>query len=68
MALADFAQVHPELELDVMVAEGEAMREAFDVGKLNLALADTLSIGVAPRRHRVPLGLGGRSDLRPNGP
>jgi DNA-binding transcriptional LysR family regulator len=53
MALADFAQVHPELELDVMVAEGEAMREAFGAGKLDLALADTLSIGVAPRQHRV---------------
>jgi DNA-binding transcriptional LysR family regulator len=53
MALADFAQVHPELELDVMVAEGEAMREAFGAGKLDLALADTLSIDVAPRRHRV---------------
>ncbi|HXQ65580.1 MAG TPA: LysR family transcriptional regulator [Alphaproteobacteria bacterium] len=53
MALADFAQVHPDLELDVMVAEGEAMREAFGAGKLDLALADTLLIGAAPRRRRV---------------
>jgi DNA-binding transcriptional LysR family regulator len=45
--------VHPELELDVMVAEGEAMREAFGAGKLDLALADTLLIDAAPRRRRV---------------
>ena len=53
MALADFAQVHPELELDVMVAEGDAMREAFGGGKLVLALADTVLIGATPRRRRV---------------
>ena len=53
MALADFVQVHPELELDVMVAEGEAMREAFGTGKLDLAVTDTVSLGATPRRHRV---------------
>jgi DNA-binding transcriptional LysR family regulator len=53
MALADFSQIHPELQLDVMVTEGEAMREAFNSGKLDLALADTSLIGAAPRRHRV---------------
>ena len=53
MALADFAQVHPELELDVMVAEGDAMSEAFGGGKLDLALADTVLIGATPRRRRV---------------
>lgn len=53
MALADFSQIHPELELDVMVTEGEAMREAFDAGKLDLALADTSLITAAPRRRRI---------------
>lgn len=53
MALADFVQVHPELELDVMVAEGEAMREAFGAGNLDLALTDTVSLGTTPRRHHV---------------
>src|SRR5258706_10533398 len=51
MALADFVQVHPELELDVMVAGGEAMREAFGTGNLDLALTDTVSLGATPRRH-----------------
>jgi DNA-binding transcriptional LysR family regulator len=37
MALADFVQVHPELELDVMVAGGEAMREAFGTGSIMCA-------------------------------
>ena len=53
MALADFAQVHPELELDVIVADGAAMREVFAAGKLDLALADTVSLGATPRRHHV---------------
>ncbi len=53
MALADFAQVHPELELDVMVAGGDAMREAFGRGELDLALADTVQIGTSPRRRRT---------------
>jgi DNA-binding transcriptional LysR family regulator len=53
MALADFAQVHPELELDVMVAESAAMREAFSAGTLDIVLADTLTMGVAPRRRRI---------------
>lgn len=53
MALVDFARMHPELELDVMVGEGEAMREAFRGGMLDLALADNLLIGATPRRRRV---------------
>jgi DNA-binding transcriptional LysR family regulator len=53
MALADFAQVHPQLELDVIVADGTAMREAFGAGKLDLALADTVSLGPVPRRQRT---------------
>jgi len=53
MALADFAQVHPELELDVLVAEGAGLREAFAAGALDLALADTLLIGASPRRRRT---------------
>jgi DNA-binding transcriptional LysR family regulator len=53
MALADFAQVHPELELDVMVAETTAMQEAFGAGKLDLALLNTISLASAPRRQRT---------------
>jgi DNA-binding transcriptional LysR family regulator len=44
--------LHPQLELDVMVADGAAMREAFGAGKLDLALADTVSLRPAPRRQR----------------
>jgi len=53
MALADFTQLHPELELDVMVSDSTAMREAFAGGKLDLVLADTLLIGTSPRRRRT---------------
>jgi DNA-binding transcriptional LysR family regulator len=53
MALADFAHVHPEMELDVLVAEGEAMRDAFAAGQLDLAVADPALIGGTPRRRRI---------------
>ena len=53
MALADFAHTHPEMELDVLVAEGEAMRDAFAAGQLDLAVGDPALIGGAPRRRRV---------------
>src|SRR5262249_14629413 len=45
MALADFAHVHPELELDVTVADGDAMRDAYRTGKLDLVLSDSLLVG-----------------------
>src|SRR5438477_171029 len=45
MALADFAHVHPELELDVTVADGDAMRDAYRAGKLDLVLSDSLLVG-----------------------
>jgi DNA-binding transcriptional LysR family regulator len=53
MALADFAHVHPELELDVTVADGDAMRDAYRTGKLDLVLSDSLLSGHAPRRRRT---------------
>jgi len=53
MALADFAHAHPEMELDVLVAEGEALRDAFAAGQLDLAVGDPALIGGAPRRRRV---------------
>jgi len=52
MALADFAHVHPELELDVTVADGDAMRDAYRAGKLDLVLSDSLLVGQAPRKRR----------------
>jgi DNA-binding transcriptional LysR family regulator len=52
MALADFAHVHPDLELDVTVADGDAMREAYRAGKLDLVLSDSLLVGQAPRKRR----------------
>src|SRR5262245_8358769 len=53
MALADFANVHPALELDVTVADGEAMREAYRAGKLDVVLSDSLLVGEPPRRRRA---------------
>jgi DNA-binding transcriptional LysR family regulator len=53
MALADFAHAHPEMELDVSVAEGEALRDAFAAGRLDLAVGDPALIGGAPRKRRV---------------
>jgi DNA-binding transcriptional LysR family regulator len=53
MALADFAHVHPELELDVTVADGDAMRDAYRTGKLDLVLSDSLLVGRAPRKRRT---------------
>jgi DNA-binding transcriptional LysR family regulator len=53
MALADFAHVHPELELDVLIAEGEALRDAFAAGQLDLAVGDTPLIGRTPRKRRI---------------
>src|SRR5262245_25497319 len=83
MALADFAHVHPELELDVTVADGDAMRDAYRAGKLDLVLSDSLwwgrrraSEGLArwfgPRRRRSIRQRGNRyrwccSAIRANG-
>jgi DNA-binding transcriptional LysR family regulator len=53
MALADFAHVHPELELDVLVAEAGTMRDAFAAGQLDLAVGDPALIGGTPRKRRV---------------
>jgi DNA-binding transcriptional LysR family regulator len=53
MALADFAHVHPGLELDVMVADGEAMRQAYHAGNLDLVVSDSLLVGQAPRKRRT---------------
>src|SRR5262249_57026892 len=50
---ADFAHVHPELELDVTVADGDAMRDAYRTGKLDLVLSDSLLVGQTPRRRRT---------------
>src|SRR5262249_43891837 len=52
LALADFAHVHPELELDVTVADGDAMRDAYRRGKLDLALSDSLLAGAKPPHAR----------------
>jgi DNA-binding transcriptional LysR family regulator len=52
MALADFAHVHPEMELDVLVAEGETMRDAFAGGQLDLAVGDPALIGGVPSKRR----------------
>src|SRR6266705_65029 len=51
--LEDIAHVHPELELDVTVADGDAMRDAYRTGKLDLVLSDSLLVGRAPRKRRT---------------
>lgn len=53
MALADFAHVHTELQLDVTVADSEAMREAYRAGKLDIVLSDCLLVGQVPRKRRT---------------
>src|SRR5262245_8745950 len=53
MTLADFASVHPALELDVTVADSDAMRDAYRAGKLDVVLSDSLLVGEAPRRRRT---------------
>jgi DNA-binding transcriptional LysR family regulator len=69
MALADFAHVHPELELDVMVADGEAMRDAYRAGKLDLVLSDSLLVGHAPRKRRTcPLVWAAAPSFDPSAP
>lgn len=48
-ALADFAKLHPEVQLEIMVASGEAMRDAFNNGHLQLVLGDTSYFPIQPR-------------------
>src|SRR5262249_3908037 len=48
MALADFAHVDPELELDVTGAGGDAMRDAYRAGQVDLVLLGFLLGGQAP--------------------
>jgi DNA-binding transcriptional LysR family regulator len=53
MALADFAHVHPELQLDVTVADANGLREAYRAGKLDIVLSDSLLVGQVPRKRRT---------------
>lgn len=53
MTLADFAHVHPELQLDVTVADATAMRDAYRAGRLDIALSDSLLVGQVPRKRRT---------------
>lgn len=41
LALADFARQHPGVALEIVTASGPAMREAFETGRIQLALCDT---------------------------
>lgn len=47
--LADFAHLHPEATLEVMVVGGPAMREAFERGRIQLALCDSSYLPEPPR-------------------
>lgn len=48
-ALADFAKLHPEVQLEIMVASGGAKRDAFNDGRLQLVLGDTSYFPIPPR-------------------
>jgi DNA-binding transcriptional LysR family regulator len=55
-ALADFARLHPAASLEVVSAPGPAMREAFDAGRIQIALCDTAYLPEPPRWSvRLPL-------------
>ena len=55
-ALADFARMHPGATLELVSAPGPAMREAFDGGRLQVALCDPADFSEPPRwTVRLPL-------------
>lgn len=47
--LADFARLHPQATLEVLVASGPAMRRAFEQGRIQIALCDTSYLPEPPR-------------------
>ncbi|MGW0810921.1 LysR substrate-binding domain-containing protein [Nonomuraea sp. NPDC002799] len=47
--LADFARLHPEVTLEVMILSGPLMREAFENGRILLALGDVGYLVESPR-------------------
>lgn len=69
-ALADFAQLNPDVTLELISAPGPAMREAFTAGRIHLALCDPFYLPEPPRwTVRTPLawamGPGVDPDLDP---
>ncbi|MEV0714890.1 LysR substrate-binding domain-containing protein [Asanoa sp. NPDC050611] len=55
-ALADFARMHPGATLEIFSAPGPAMREAYESGRLQLALCDPAYLADPPRwTVRLPL-------------
>lgn len=55
-ALADFGRLHPEATLEVVSVPGPAMREAFDAGRVHIALCDPGYLPEPPRWSvRLPL-------------
>jgi DNA-binding transcriptional LysR family regulator len=48
-ALAEFAGVHPEATLEMISASGPEMREAFEDGRLHIALCDPAYLPEPPR-------------------
>jgi DNA-binding transcriptional LysR family regulator len=55
-ALADFARLHSDATLEIVSGPGPAMREAFDSGRLHLALGDPAYFAEPPRwTVRLPL-------------
>ncbi|MEY9893748.1 DNA-binding transcriptional LysR family regulator [Catenulispora sp. MAP5-51] len=66
-ALADFGRLHPEATLEVFSGPGPAMREAFDAGRIHIALCDPDYLPEPPRWSvRLPLtwAVGAGLDLR----
>jgi DNA-binding transcriptional LysR family regulator len=55
-ALADFAQFHPYAALELMTLPGPAMADAFDAGRVHIALFDAAYLPEPPRwTVRVPM-------------
>ncbi|GAA1897193.1 LysR family transcriptional regulator [Asanoa iriomotensis] len=48
-ALADFARMHPGATLEIVTGPGPAVREAFDSGRVQLALTDPADLAEPPR-------------------
>jgi len=49
LALADLARLHPGVTLEVLSLPKAAMREAYDAGRVQLVLDETLYLPAAPR-------------------
>ncbi|MFB9629593.1 LysR family transcriptional regulator [Nonomuraea helvata] len=65
--LADFAALHPGIDLEVVIGPAHALRERAERGRLDLALGDpsVMPDAAVRRRRRVPLAWAAAASLDP---